>query len=373
MSANYFISLSLKSFIDKSGFSKIEICVSYNSKRIYLQTPIKAKPEHFKDGKIIGGENRLQKNAVLNQQVSNIEGLILEFARNESGDINDLRDLLKPKTNTIKKQLIHNYIEYLEGFLKGKLSDGRLRHYGVIRRFFLANYPNLSFKDVTVKLLNEIEYEFRKQKLDTNTILSKMSLIISIMHKARVDKLINRDQFEDYKRPKAFEKIPEYLTIEEIEKLEAIVFAIENKTLKISGFYFLLSCYTGYRISDCQTFDYNSAVKDNMLIIRAQKNKNIISIPIHAKLEAIIKYVQNNPCTLAEPTIRKGVKQLCALVGITRNIKFHTARHSFAMMLMKKDFSIDEVAHLLGDSIDVAKIYARIHNENLNKKILDRF
>jgi site-specific recombinase XerD len=70
--------------------------------------------------------------------------------------------------------------------------------------------------------------------------------------------------------------------------------------------------------------------------------------------------------------MRKYVKELAMLAGLSRKIKVHTARHTFAIMLIEKGFSIDEVAQLLGDSRDIARIYARITNTHLHNKFKER-
>jgi len=108
-----------------------------------------------------------------------------------------------------------------------------------------------------------------------------------------------------------------------------------------------------------------------MVILQAKKNKKIVSIPIHTRLKNVLEFVKDNPFSLSEEKTREFAKEISKLAGIKKHVKFHTSRHSFAMLLMKKGFSIDETSHLLGDTVAVARIYARIHNESLNKKVLE--
>lgn len=184
--------------------------------------------------------------------------------------------------------------------------------------------------------------------------------------------MIKFEQYEFYRAPKYQQKLIEYLSEEEITKFEQLVYLIDKPGHKYAGYLFLLACYAGYRLSDCMNFDYEKSVSNGMIILRASKNKNIVSIPIHNKLIPVLEFLKTNKTTLVAEKIRQYVKELCRLVGINRNIKFHTSRHSFAMLLMKKGFTIDEVGHLIGDSSEVVKVYAKIHNESLNAKILDR-
>lgn len=142
--------------------------------------------------------------------------------------------------------------------------------------------------------------------------------------------------------------------------------------LKLCGYYFLLSCFAGYRISDCLGFKYADRVQAGQIVLRAGKNKKIVSIPIHTRLGEVLAYVKDHPMQISEQHVRKYVKELVKMAGIKKHVKFHTGRHSFAMLLMKSGFSLDEVAHLLGDTLAVARVYGKIHNPTLNAKVLER-
>jgi site-specific recombinase XerD len=119
-------------------------------------------------------------------------------------------------------------------------------------------------------------------------------------------------------------------------------------------------------------FDYDKAVHGNNLTLRAKKNGQIVSIDIYFKLEMILEYIKDHKLNISEQHFRKYVKHIVFLCNIKKDVTPHTGRHSFAMMLMNKGFTIDEVAELLGDSELIAKVYARITNEHLNKKVKER-
>lgn len=95
-------------------------------------------------------------------------------------------------------------------------------------------------------------------------------------------------------------------------------------------------------------------------------------MPIHSRLGKILEYCKTHPFCLSEQNTRDYVKEIAKLSGIARKIKVHTARHSFAMMLMDNGFDLEEVAELLGVNMRTAAIYAHISNKRLEKKVLDR-
>lgn len=197
------------------------------------------------------------------------------------------------------------------------------------------------------------------------------AIVRAIINKAAIDGLINEDQFRYYKVPKYRETLPVYLEESEIEQLFKLCRSLGESNLKTCGYYFLLSCFAGYRLSDAINFNYQERVHGKEIVLRAAKNNKIVSIPIHTRLKEVLKFIKDNPVTISEQHVRKYVKEACGLAGIKKEVKFHTARHSFAMLLMKSGFNTDEVAHLLGDSPAVARVYAKIHNPTLNAKVMN--
>jgi len=82
--------------------------------------------------------------------------------------------------------------------------------------------------------------------------------------------------------------------------------------------------------------------------------------------------LKNPECDLTDQAINRLIKDVAKMAGIGKHIKFHTGRHSFAMLLTRKGFTIEEVAEFLGDDIRAAKTYARLWNDELNRKVLER-
>jgi site-specific recombinase XerD len=199
-----------------------------------------------------------------------------------------------------------------------------------------------------------------------------MKIVKSILYKAAELGIIEKVKFENYKAPRYSQPIPEYLTETEITAIAELLPKLGESSMKTSGYYFLLSCFTGYRISDAKRFDYDKHVKDGTIVLRAKKNKSVVSIPVHDRLKDVLEFVKRNPLTIPEQNIRDYVRDVCKLAGITKHVKYHTSRHSWAMLLMNNGFSQEEVAETLGDSLNVARIYARISPERLNDKIMSK-
>jgi site-specific recombinase XerD len=367
---SYSINAILNGNKDKNGFQKIIIQVIYNRVKAYRPTSFKVHQSNF-DKEVKNLPNRALINLSIKNTINEIESRLLAFmASKKEIDKVTLKELVtgeKTKMGTFKE-----FVDYLIEQYKGKFSDGTLRQYKVTQNKIETFKAGVLISEIDLSFCQRFESHLRGLKLDGNTVQNNCKALKGMLNKAAELSIIDKSQFEKFKVPRYEQKVPEYLTEDEVDKIYNFCCLVEKQGLKSAGFYFLLSCYTGFRISDAMAFDYKTMVKDGAILIRAKKNRQIVSIPIYPKLERVLEWVKDNPIELTEPKVREAVKQICGFVGIKKHVKFHTARHSFAIMLRNKGFDREETSELLGDSKEVAKIYDRITNDYLSKKIKDK-
>lgn len=364
------MSYSIKPFIDdyqnKDQLHKIGIRVIYKRFVVKAETEIRVTEKQFNGIHIIKHPHADKLNALIRKQCNEIEERLLDALR-AGIDKTILKEIVKNKSF----KTIDDFFQLLMPQLKGKISEGRLKHYKSVVGKLLLWRPKLSFDEVNVTLLNAFETHIRSQGLDGNTINSNMKLIKSFFNKAALAGLIDKRQFENYKPPKYVQKLVDYLTEDEVLRFHALIDAVAKPSYKLAGYYFLLSCYAGYRISDLKRFDYASMVQNDHIVLRTKKNATIVSIPLYPKLKVILDYIKDNPLLLSENKVRQYIKEIALLAGISKHVKPHTGRHTFAMMLINKDCPRDYIAELLGDTDLVTKVYARITNKQLSKKVLE--
>ncbi|SDZ82442.1 Site-specific recombinase XerD [Arachidicoccus rhizosphaerae] len=347
---------------DKKG--DVRIYVRVLPQNIKIPTAVRIPDKHWGDQKVITNTKARQYNSVLSGKKHDVEAKILE-AIQKGAPIT--KDLFEEKGGSDFEAFVNKHID----LHKGKFSDNRIRHLESALEFVLAYKPKIKFSDINIEFLQGFEKHIRPGREDA-TIVSKISMVLSFINAAERKGLIDKKQYSGYKRPSAKQKIPVYLNEDQINDFYNIVKPLKNEAKKSTGYYFLLSCYTGYRISDCKAFDYNTSVKGKTVVLRAKKNGNIVSSPIYHPLDEILNYCKDHPFIEYEQDARETVKAICEDAGIPnpKKVKFHSGRHSFAMMWIKKGLSIDRVAELLGDSPEIAKIYARIENVDLQKEML---
>jgi site-specific recombinase XerD len=355
--------------LNASGEVPVVLCVTLKNK------PVLYEPLH-KKVKLIdwNAEKRNSKtnkllNALLEKRKSE---LLQEFTKSELLGIKLTKQNIRTVSNGGNSKI--SFTDFVTELVKertGKFSTSTLNHYNSISTKVTAYENGVKLADIDATWLLSFEKHLRGTGNSDNTLWSDFKACKTVITAAYKKEVINKNPFTNYKMPPYIQQIPEYLTEAEIDKLYKLVFTIEKMGHKLAGMYFLLSCYTGYRISDAKRFNSGMVVNDKVQL-RAKKNGSIVSIPVHTKLKPVIDFLKNNPMTLSEQKTREYVKELCSLVGIKKHVKFHTSRHSFAMLLMDKGFTINEVAELIGDTELITKVYARVSNEQLSNKIIER-
>lgn len=333
----------------------MQIRIIYKRAKVYLKTGVKVLP----------GVTSEKIESLVRKKIADAEDKMLTALR-EGLTASGFKALFKEhKSQAVS---VVKYFERVLGDLEGRLAPGTIRQ----RKVTIQKIPEeTTFSDITTDWMKAFEKGMRDKRLDGNTINTNIIRLKTMLRIAVADGVLKKEAFENYKTPPYVQKLVDYLTETEISDLSEVVFAVKNKSKRVAGFYFLLSCYTGWRIGDAKRFD-PSMVRDGKIVLRTAKNKRIVSIPVHSRLKDVLKFVSKNPFDLSEEKARVYVKELCRLAGITWNVKFHTGRHSHAMLLMANGFTIDEVAILIGDSPLITKVYARVHNPSLDKKIRER-
>jgi site-specific recombinase XerD len=373
---SYSIKAVTKGHVNKDGKTKIFIQVIYQRMKVYAATIVQEPVD--KDGNIAKHSLSKRYADIVNEQKNEIEKRLLEaLRRNKDLSKEQLEEVVKGKTASA--ETIEDYIYQLVDELGGKISTGRVKQYKGVATKLHAFQRGAKLSAISVKWLNQFEAWLRKQPgrepdalMEGNTVQTKMKILHAVCVHAKKAGLIDEAQYQGYQMPTYEQKLPDYLTEEEMAKLQDLLQNMDRPGHQLAGYYFLLSCYAGYRISDLKKFKYEDRVKGGRIILRTKKNKKIVSIILHTRLQKVLDYIKDKPLYLSEQKMRDYVKDLSKNIGISRKIKVHTARHSFGMLLAENGFSLDEAAELLGDSKDVARVYFRMSNKRLDDKVRER-
>lgn len=232
---------------------------------------------------------------------------------------------------------------------------------------FVKDTPDILLRDIDIAKLEQFRNHLLYHcNLKQNSAASFFDVMKNSFYEAARRKIITDNPVLGMKSIKYNNPHREFLTIEEVNKLvQTPCYYPELKRA------FLFSVFSGLRFSDVKNLTWKQVEysKEMGTYIRftQQKTKGAETIPLS---ETAIKLIGNKSGDLDEkvfPNIKTGVwqnfkiKQWALDSGISKKVSFHTARHSFATIMLQKGAPIEVISKLLGhQDLKTTQIYAKI-------------
>ncbi len=178
------------------------------------------------------------------------------------------------------------------------------------------------------------------------------------------------DRMDRADKPKAVPPVRTYLTLDEIRLLHSCPSGPERVRNA-----FLFSCFCGLRWSDVKslTWDDIRPEKDRFVIVkRMEKTQEWVVTPLSREAASFLPprtgdLVFDLPTSTAA---NADLKRWAKAAGIRKKITFHTARHTFATLLLTLGADIYTTSKLLGHTnITTTQIYAMVVDEKKNRAV----
>lgn len=266
------------------------------------------------------------------------------------------------------------YIELLSEKRRG--SSGNYGNWkSMLKHLKAFANPKVTFAEVDKKFvldfkeyLNNDAIANRNQGLSQSSKYSYFNKFRAALKQAVKDGILPTNPSEGVDPFKQGETEREFLTLEELQ--EAAKAECDIPLLKTA---FIFSCLTGLRWSDIQKLVWSEVQHSNDLghyiRFRQQKTKGAETLPISEQAVGLLGERQR-------PTdqVFKGLKysswnnlklqQWMMRAGITKNISFHCARHTYATLQLTAGTDIYTVSKLLGHrELKTTQIYGKIIDE----------
>jgi integrase/recombinase XerD len=224
-----------------------------------------------------------------------------------------------------------------------------------------------------------------KDKNLATSSISRNLAAIKVFHKFLMAEGLSReDAASVMESPKTWKKLPEALSLDEVEKLLKApnpkdVYGLRDKAA------LELMYATGMRVSEIVNLKVDNINSDIGFVKCSGKGNKERIIPVGRKsLAALKNYMDRSRPLLAKgktdaavflsrlgrrlsrQTFWKVIKRYAALAGIKKHITPHMLRHSFATHLLERGADLRVVQEMLGHSnISTTQIYTHINKDRL--------
>lgn len=250
---------------------------------------------------------------------------------------------------------------------------------------YLENQGIVSVEKITATNLNSYILYLESKGLAAATIsrsIASMKAFFFYLYKNGTTK---SDAAEQLKAPRIEKRLPEILTMEEVEQLLELPCNENPKTLRDKAMLELLYA-TGIRVSELLSLSI-SDINLSMSFISCREGIKERTIPYGSKAKkALMRYLDGPrdlllggnqtsvlfPNCAGKPMSRQGfwklLKCYARRAGIDKDITPHTLRHSFAAHLVQNGADLHSVQEMLGHSdISTTQIYMQMKNSRLRE------
>lgn len=276
----------------------------------------------------------------------------------------------------------------LEKSLSANSIEAYLTDLDKLLRF--ADSEGLEIKEITYSDLQQFVAQLRDIGIHPRSQARIISGIKSFYRFLLLDDYITIDPTELLESPKIGLKLPEVLTVNEINNiLDTIDLSLAEGQRNRAMLEVLYSCglrvseLTGLRFSDVYFVEgfikvEGKGSKQRLVPISEtaiHEIKNYLydrnAIVVKKGFEDIL-FLSRRGTALSRIMVFHIIKQQTELAGIRKNVSPHTFRHSFATHLLEGGANLRAIQEMLGhENITTTEIYTHIDREFLRKEILE--
>lgn len=238
---------------------------------------------------------------------------------------------------------------------------------------------------ITATNLNSYILYLEKQRFAAATVSRNIASIKAFYHYLFKEGLVTEDISEALKAPKIEKKIPEILSIDEVNRLLEQPGSDSPKEMRDKAMLELLYA-TGIRVTELISLKISEVnLQMGFIVCKDTNRERIIPFGSQAR-EALLRYLDKaREAMLADknseilfvncsgqPMSRQGfwklIKYYAHKAGITADITPHTLRHSFAAHLVENGADLRSVQEMLGHSdISTTQIYVNMSHNRIRE------
>ena len=372
--------------------------INGGKKSLYLDfyPPIPLKPSHYKKnkkGELITTTRREFLGSYIFEKPKN------QLERNENEQkLRIAREIRRIRENNLNKPEIYtedekeklrlkelgelNFVLYFEKLMNKRTGSNYSNWRSTYNYLKMFTNGSLKFNEIDVIKLEEFRdfllttnsIRSKKVNLSQNSAVSYFNKVKATLKQAFKEGLLQVDVNSRVSSIKTVETRRAFLTEEELNKL--IKTPCRNKLIKQVA---LFSALTGLRFSDIKKLKWKEVevIKDVGIFINftQKKTKGIEVLPISKQALKLMGERRELDNSIFEGLKysaynNKDLYNWIENAGITKDITFHSFRHSFATLQLLKETDLYTVSKLLGHKdLKTTQIYAKVVDKTKQKAV----
>ena len=238
----------------------------------------------------------------------------------------------------------------------------------------LEAYGDCRLERVTTAYLQGFVAHLHSTGLGAGTARLYFQKLTCVLHDAHKNELFDDRVLLRVKRPKREQRKKCYLTEGELKRLVKTEMPAAYGNIQSM---FLFSCMTGLRFSDVRGLKWKNVRREGkhlQLEFHQQKTDTQERLPLCAEAEELVKGRSRSGEYVFEresnQLVNKVLKRWCKAARIKKPVTFHSARHTFCVLLLTKDVPIFTVQQLMcHQDIGTTKVYADLLNKTKAKAV----
>jgi integrase/recombinase XerD len=268
--------------------------------------------------------------------------------------------------------------------------EAYIRDLNILMQFLKEKDENFQLKNVSREDLKEFLHWTAKLGLSARSQARMISGIKGFYKYLLIEDIIDKSPASLLKSPKLGRKLPEVLSVEEIDKMISVIDMSQPNGQRNRAIIEMLYG-SGLRVSECVDLKIPDIFfREEFIKITGKGNKQRI-VPMGAVAAKHLKlyieterkhitpkkgseshtFLNNRGNKLTRVMIFLIVRKLAEKAGIKKTISPHTLRHSFATHLVEGGADLRAVQDMLGhESITTTEIYTHLDREYLRENLI---
>jgi len=283
-----------------------------------------------------------------------------------------------------KSKLVDEFLDYI--IVERGLSENTIKAYSTDLSKFVKylDFLNLSLEGIKRRDIESFILYLKDKKLNPSSIYRMIATIKSFYKYLITHGHLNKNPIKIVQFPKLWKKLPEVLSLSEVENLLNRPNIKDIMGLRDKAILELMYA-TGMRVSELIKLELNSIDLDLGIVRCEGKGNKERILPLGSKASQILlKYLgrsrpqlgkSNTSTNLFLTRLGKGIsrqsawkiiKKYTSNCKIKKNVTPHTFRHSFATHMLERGADLRIVQELLGHAdISTTQVYTHMNRDRL--------